>query len=226
MEHVGLLPQLICYGLWLVTVFGVAELLRSRQVEAEWVRKVIHIGVGNIILLAWWLDVPQWLGVVCAVIAAGLALVSYKVNILQSLNGVGRKSFGTFFYAVSIGVLIALFWVTNLHLFAVIGILVMTWGDALAALIGQTWGYHPYQIGPIHKSWEGSLTMWVISGVVVALVLGLAQGWSDQVGRVAIVIGTLATGLEIMSWRGIDNLTVPLASGVLSYWLTQSSLLQ
>ncbi len=223
MTFLDLLPQILGYGLWLALVFGLAEFLRSRQVEGERVRKVIHIGVGNIILLAWVWQAPRWLGVGFAVLFSVIALISYRVKILQSLNGVGRKSFGTFFYALSIGLLLGIFWRAEDHLrsFAVIGVLVMTWGDALAALVGQTWGRHPYQVGSIQKSWEGSLTMWGVSTAVILAVLSGVLGVSLTWVPLAVGVGLISTGLEVISWGGLDNLTVPLASAALSYWLVQ-----
>ncbi len=223
MIDTALLPQILCYGLWLALVFGLAEFLRSRQVEGEIVRKVIHIGVGNIILLAWFLQVPRWLGVGFALVFCGIALLSYRIKILQSLNGVGRKSFGTFFYALSIGLLLLLFWQAEQHQqpFAVIGILVMTWGDALAALVGQTWGRHHYQVGQIQKSWEGSLTMWGVSAGVIMAILSGAFGFSPLLVPLSLGVGLIATGLEMVSWAGLDNLTVPLVSALLSYGLFQ-----
>lgn len=222
MNRLDLLPQLLCYALWLGSVFGLAEYLRSLKVEGEKVRKVIHIGVGNIIVLAWILQVPREVGILFSVIFSGVALLSYQVKVLQSLNGVGRQSFGTFFYAVSIGSLIALFWFPSLQPFAVIGILVMTWGDALAALVGQAWGRHPYQVGGIRKSWEGSLTMWLVSSLVIGSVLTGMLGGSWMVVGIGLGVGLVATGLEVFSWQGLDNLTVPLVSGILSYWLVSA----
>ncbi len=218
-------PELIlslCYcGLWLATVFVLAEWLRWRQVEGELVRKWIHIGVGNIILLAWYLQIPRWVGLAFSILFCGVALLSYRIQILQSLNGVGRKSFGTFFYPLSIGILLLLFWFPDAGMqpFAVIGILVMTWGDALAALVGQTWGHHPYTVGTIHKSWEGSATMLLVSTLIIGLVLGSRLGFSGGMWLGSGGIAMAATCLEVLSWRGIDNLTVPVVSGVLSYWL-------
>ncbi|NJM00035.1 MAG: phosphatidate cytidylyltransferase [Synechococcaceae cyanobacterium SM2_3_2] len=222
----ALLLQVLCCGLWLGLVFGLAELLRRRQVDSEIVRKVVHIGVGNIILLAWFLQVPRWTGILFSVIFAGLVLVSFRVKILESLNGVNRHSFGTFFYAVSIGILLGVFWfpARGLQPFAVIGILVMTWGDALAALVGQAWGKHPYQIGSLRKSWEGSLTMCGVSTVVVLAVLTGVWGWSVALVPAALLVGVVAAGLEMISWSGLDNLTVPLGCGVLSYWLFKAVL--
>jgi phytol kinase len=215
-----LMVSLVYCALWLATVFGLAEWLRWRQVEGELVRKWIHIGVGNIILLAWHLQIPRWVGLGFSVVFCGVALLSYRIQILQSLNGVGRKSFGTFFYPLSIGILLLLFWFpeTGMQPFAVIGVLVMTWGDALAALVGQTWGQHPYRVGRIRKSWEGSATMWLVSTLIIGLILGSRLGFSGGVWLGAAGIALAATSLEVLSWRGIDNLTVPVVSGVLSYW--------
>jgi phytol kinase len=221
MNWIGLIPQMAYYTLWLGGVFTVAETLRRWQVNGELVRKVIHIGVGNIILLAWALQVPRELGILFSLLFSGVALASYRIKILQSLNGVGRKSLGTFFYALSFGLLIGLFWFpqAGLQPFAVVGILIMTWGDAVAALVGQSWGRHPYQIGSIQKSWEGSLTMWGISTLVAGSVLTLSFGASLPITGIALIVGAVATGLEVFSWWGLDNLTVPLISGLLSYWL-------
>ncbi|MFS8774891.1 SEC59/DGK1/VTE5 family protein [Synechococcus sp. W65.1] len=217
----GLTQQLACYALWLASVFAFAEWLRSQQVDGEWVRKVIHIGVGNIILLAWALQVPRWVGVGFSLVFAGLALLSYRVAILPSLNGVGRRSFGTFFYAVSIGLLIFWFWRPQQQVFAVIGILVMTWADALAGLVGKSWGKHLYQLGSLQKSWEGSLTMWVVSSLVMALLLVGYFGFSPLLLAVSVGVGGVAMGLEMLSWWGLDNLTVPLGSASLCFALLQ-----
>ncbi len=220
--------QMTCYVLWLAVVFGLAEWLRSRQCDGETVRKVIHIGVGNIIVLAWVFDIPRDVAVAISLMFSFVALLSYRVKILQSLNGVARDSYGTFFYAASIAALFALFWRPGLHAYAAIGVLVMTWGDALAALIGRRWGRHTYVVAGITKSWEGSAAMWLVSSIAIALVFSTSSFWMvgqplgwKSVAFGAIAIGALSTILEMLSWRGLDNITVPLASAGLSYGLIE-----
>ncbi len=217
----GLTQQILCYTLWLGSVFALAEWLRARKVDGEWVRKVIHIGVGNIILLAWAFQVPRWVGVGFSVVFAVLTLLSYRVELLPSLNGVGRRSFGTCFYALSIGLLLYWFWFPERQLFAVIGILVMTWADALAGLVGKTWGQHRYQLGSLEKTWEGSLTMWAVSSLVIGLLLLGYFGFSPALLGISLLVGGMAMALEVFSWWGLDNLTVPLASGGLCFVLVQ-----
>jgi len=217
--------------LWLqigivVLVLGVVVLLAEtiyRRVSAnsELVRKVVHISTGNIILLAWWLKLPTWVGIWASVIAGAIALLSFYIPFLPGINSVGRKSLGTFFYAISIGILIAWFWPTQQYQYAAIGILVMTWGDGLAALIGQKYGQHPYEVGGIKKSWEGSLTMALTSYFVSSLILFGVQGNIWQTWLISVAIALVATGLEAFSKLGIDNLTVPIGSAAIAFYLSQ-----
>lgn len=188
--------------------------------DPELTRKVVHIGSGNVILLAWWLDISRQVIVSAAIIAATIAIVSYIIPILPSIESVGRKSFGTLFYALSIGVLAACFWQNNPQ-YTVIGILVMAWGDGMAAIIGQRFGQHPYQIGQISKTWEGSLAMTIASFVVTELVLVSVEGNNWQILLISLAVALISTILEAFSKLGIDNLTVPLSSGFICFFCIQ-----
>ena len=209
-------------ALYLGGIILSAEVLnRFTTVDAELSRKVVHIGTGNVILLAWWFNIPAWIGITASVVAATVALISDFVPILPSINSVGRRSLGTFFYAVSIGVLVAWFWSINRPEYAAIGILVMTWGDGMAAIVGQRFGQHSYQVLGITKSWEGSLAMATVSFLVTSLILASVR---DHLGIVCIIsfaVAIAATGLEAFSKLGIDNLTVPLGSAALGFLLEQ-----
>lgn len=195
-----------------------AELLhRYTNTKPEHVRKVVHIGTGNVIILAWLLNLPGWVGMLSGVLAGIVTLISYRLPILPGVNSVGRKSLGTFFYAVSIGVLTAVFWPFHLPHYAVIGILIMAWGDGLAAIIGQNFGNHPYTIVGNTKSWEGTTTMLVVSYAIVSIVLFSVHGNIWQTWVVGIPVAIVATGVESIAQWGLDNLTVPLGSAGLAY---------
>ena len=204
------------------SIVTIAELLhRYTDTTPERVRKVVHIGTGNVILIAWLLQLPAWVGIISGVLAGIITLISYRLPILPGVNSVGRKSLGTFFYAVSIGILTAIFWNLNLPYYAVIGILIMAWGDGLAAIIGQTFGKHPYQIVGNTKSWEGTLTMLVVSYTIVAIVLLTVQGNIWQTWLVGIPVAIAATAVESIAQWGLDNLTVPLISAGLAFFINQ-----
>ncbi len=223
---IGLPPLWLSTSLvigWLGVVFGLAEVVARRLPwDRELARKIVHIGSGNVILLAWWGQIPLTVGLGAAVLCSGLTLASYFWPLLPTINGVGRQSLGTFFYALSIGLLLAWFWPQAHPEYAAVGILVMAWGDGLAAVVGQTWGSHAYEVWGMRKTWEGTLAMVLVSGVVTGLVLGVVEGhFSWQLGLISAIAAVGAALLESVSRFGLDNLTVPLGSAALVFWCSQ-----
>lgn len=214
--------QIAIVVLWIGVLLLVASLLnRFGNGNAEVVRKVVHIGTGNVILFAWWLHIPAFVGVGASILASIVTFLSYRFPILPGINSVGRKSLGTFFYAVSIGILVAWFWTINRPQYAALGILVMAWGDGLAALVGQKFGKHPYKIWENKKSWEGSGTMALVSFIVSGLIFLSVNGNNWQSWIVSLSVALAATILEAFSIYGIDNLTVPLGSAALGFFLIE-----
>ena len=207
---------------YLCALVGCAELLsRTTSMSAELTRKMVHIGSGNVILIAWLGHIPYKVGVAAAFVAGIIALVSYFLPILPSINSVGRQSLGSFFYALSMGILIWWFWSINQPYFAALGILVMTWGDGLAAVIGTNFGKHPYKIFGNKKSYEGTATMFFVSLVIAFLFLIPLSLLAWQQVIIATVIALAATFLESFSQFGIDNLIVPVGSAAIAFFLSQ-----
>ncbi|MEA5516186.1 SEC59/DGK1/VTE5 family protein [Nodularia sp. UHCC 0506] len=212
--------QITVVTVWVLLILLIAWVVyRFAKGEPEIVRKIVHIGTGNVILLAWWLDVPASLGITASVVASTITLLSYRFPLLPGINSVGRQSLGTFFYAVSMGILIAWFWHIQQPQYAAIGIMVMAWGDGLAALIGQRFGKHKYKVLGAQKSWEGSLTMALVSFMISSLILLSVEGNLWQTWVISLAIAVVATSLEAISFLGIDNLTVPLGSASLAFLL-------
>ncbi|MGF1458462.1 MAG: diacylglycerol/polyprenol kinase family protein [Leptolyngbyaceae cyanobacterium] len=214
--------QIGLVGIWLGLVGLISEsLYLTKAVSVEITRKVVHIGAGNVILLAWWLQTPAWMGVAASILFSLVALASYWLPILPGINSVGRTSLGTFFYAVSIGVLTVAFWARGQAEFTVLGILIMTWGDGMAAIVGQALGRHPYTVWTMTKSWEGTSAMLLVSLIISGLVLGSVHGFVPTMAAIALLTAISATVLESFSRWGFDNLTVPLGSSFLAYGLWQ-----
>ncbi|MEH2134364.1 MAG: diacylglycerol/polyprenol kinase family protein [Nostoc sp.] len=213
--------QIALAAIWVLLILLIAWVVNRFADKPEIVRKIVHIGTGNVILIAWWLDIPASVGITASILASVITLLSYRLPILPGINSVGRQSLGTFFYSVSFGILVAWFWYLQQPQYAALGILVMTWGDGLAALIGQRFGTHKYKVFETQKSWEGSLTMMLVSYLVCSLILVATQGNSWQTWTISLIVAVIATALEAVSFLGIDNLTVPLGSAALAFFLSQ-----
>jgi phytol kinase len=219
-DNLGL--KAIVVVLWLAIVGGAAVITRRLAPQgSELVRKVVHIGTGHVILIAWWMQIPAWVGIGFSILFSLVAIASYRWPLLPSINNIGRKSWGTCFYAVSIGILTAWFWPIQLPQYAALGILVMTWGDGLAGVIGKRFGRHHFQIWGATKSREGCATMAIVSTIVSLLILLNTQGNLASVWLISGLIGLTAMGLELFSHSGADNLTVPIGSAALAYGLIQ-----
>jgi phytol kinase len=186
--------------------------------DPELVRKVVHIGTGHVLLIAWWLQIPTWLCVAAGVTFSAIALASHHTNILPMLNDVGRKTYGVFYYALSITILVGLLWDHHPQ-YAVIGVMVMSWGDGMAALIGKRFGKHTFIYMGNKRSLEGSLAMFVTSLIVMLGIFASCHSLSAHDVGVAIPVAAIAAMLEAFSPGGTDNLSVPLASASLSYFL-------
>ncbi|WP_019500583.1 diacylglycerol/polyprenol kinase family protein [Pseudanabaena sp. PCC 6802] len=219
-EPIPLWLQITAVGLWLGFVFLTSTIMRRLGHEPELVRKVVHIGTGNVLFLAWGLNIPLWLCFGASVTFTAIALLSYFLPVLPMLDDVGRKTHGVFYYAVSITCLVTWFWSIGLPQYAVVGIIVMAWGDGLAALVGQRWGQHAYHFMGNKRTLEGSLAMLVTSYAATCLILGIAQGINLETFLIPLPVAAVAAVLESVSPGGTDNLTVPLTSASLCYGLS------
>jgi phytol kinase len=210
--------QITAVAVWLGLVFLASEILHRFKQDPELVRKVVHIGTGHVLLIAWWLQIPTWLCVSAGVTFTAIALASHHTNILPMLNDVGRKTYGVFYYALSITILVGLLWDHHPQ-YAVIGVMVMSWGDGMAALIGKRFGKHTFIYMGNKRSLEGSLAMFVTSLIVMLGIFASGHSLSARDVGVAIPVAAIAAMLEAFSPGGTDNLSVPLASASLSYFL-------
>ncbi|PZV11735.1 MAG: phosphatidate cytidylyltransferase [Pseudanabaena sp.] len=210
--------QISAVAIWLGLVFLASEILRRLKQDSELVRKVVHIGTGNVLLIAWWLHIPTWLCVTAGVTFSAIALASHYTNILPMIHDVGRKTYGVFYYALSITILVTLLWDSHPQ-YAVIGVMVMSWGDGMAALIGKRFGKHTFVHLGNKRSLEGSFAMFFTSLMVMIGIFGITHGIHARDIGIAMPVAAIAALLEAYSPGGTDNFSVPLSSAALSYVL-------
>jgi phytol kinase len=132
------------------------------------------------------------------------------------LDGVGRTSYGELYYAVSVAALFLL--ARGEPMLFVVPMLLLTLPDAVAALIGMRYGRHRYATTVGEKSAEGSVAFFAVALLAVHVPLLLFD--RPPVGRaesllIAVTLALLATILEAIAWRGLDNLFVPLGAFIL-----------
>ena len=197
--------------LYLFLIFLISIVFKKLKEDSkEIVRKIIHIGIGPLIPIAQFLKIDQNSALVFTGIVSLTVLINYTYKIFPTIEDVERKSYGTFFYCLSLFILISLFW--NKDPYALItGFFIMTFGDGLAGLLGKSFNSKNWIFFKQKKSLFGTSTMFLTSLIVVCSI-GYAQQKSFNLNYFTIAL--LATLLEQFSILGIDNLIVPISSAL------------
>ena len=195
-----------------MVVAGAVLCRRLRPNQRELSRKIVHIGTGAVVPLAWFFEIPFVVALPVAAVITVVTTINHQWRFIPAVEDVDRNSYGTIAYGIAITTLLLLFWPTRADAVSA-GVLVMALGDGLAGLIGRNVASPKWVLFGQTKSSVGTMTMAVVSGLVL---IGLAR-WSgvDLSLPAALGMVAMATGLEQLSWSGLDNLSVPLSVGVL-----------
>lgn len=185
--------------------------------QRELSRKIVHIGTGPIVVMAWWLAIPASIAVPVALGVTVVTAINHRMHLLPAVEDVARNSYGTVAYGLAISLLLLLFW-PDQAVAVCAGVLVMAFADGLAGLIGRGVPSPSWTIWQQRKSVAGTATMGLVTTLVLLLLVLLSQSPLHPLRLIAVC--ALAVGLEQFGRWGIDNLSVPLAVGLCWAWMT------
>ncbi len=216
-----------------IYAFGLLIVVEQLAKKFNWPhfasRKIIHIGAGmwtwGIVFL---FDHWYW-GVVPFATFIILNYIFYRQRTFQAMDS-EKESPGTVFFAMSITILFLLGWRNQpndqLHLILP-AIMAMTWGDAMASLIGKYFGKHVFRFRGMEKTLEGSAAMFIFSLLAIWGTLLLLQHFhfSSEISNIStwqfleksVIVSAILTLVEAVSPFGTDNLFVPLIGASLLY---------
>ena len=203
---------------YVLVAIGLGEAIRRRlRASSDFTRKFIHIAVGMISVptVLWFSDV-RW-AIIPPLAFVILNYLDYRFGLIQAMLSSNRSNLGTVYFPLSFAAVLLLFWgyptAPTEHGRTIVAVLMpLTWGDALAAIVGERFGRRRYALLGQTRSLEGSAAMWVASLLTTVLALGALTpaNW-----LIALVVALGATLAEALSPWGIDNLTVPAVSALI-----------
>ena len=206
----GILVSIAFIGI----VIGISTLFEKKSKEAS--RKFIHIMLSN-----WWFIAMIFFdNVIVACVMPALFIVinyiSYKYDIIQSMerDNDEEKTLGTVYYAISLTIVAILsFGIFKNPIIGLVGILVMGYGDGLAAVVGKAVKSKQFEILGSKKSIAGCTTMFIVSLIIITCALAYLKVpfWYVK----SIIIAIIVTVFEAASIKGTDNLTVPILTSLL-----------
>ncbi len=205
---------LIVSFVYVFAMIGIAEGLRKRQnYSVDFTRKYIHIAVGMWAYGTVLLFESRTFAIIPPLAFIFINSYSYLQGTFKAMETGEKGQLGTVYFPLSFVLIVWFLWDQPYILVA--SLMPMTWGDAMAAIVGQRVGRRKYSVVGSTRSFEGSLTMFAVSWVVTLIPLLLLP--SDPLAfltAAGIAVGTAAVAsiVEAISPWGLDNLTVPAAS--------------
>ena len=195
---------------------GLTLYQRWYPLAPETSRKLFHIGGGLTTLTFPWVFTNSWPIILLALITIPSLLVlkyihTFKGNFGTVLYRIDRKSFGEIYFPLSICLL---FVIVGTHpLLFIIPVLILTLADPMAAIIGDHYGRLRYLTIKGQKSIEGSAAFFLVAFfcIYVPLLLFANTGRIEDMFS-ATLVALLVMLVEAISWNGLDNLLIPLAS--------------
>ena len=197
-------------------LFALKQVQNHLAPHPEVLRKILHVVMGGVSLtFPWVFTRPEPVIALALIAAASLFLIKRHKRTRETIGGafcsVKRESFGELCFPLSVAIL---FSVSHTQpLFYIIPIVILTVSDALSALIGIFAGRLFFTTKEGRKTVEGSLTFLVSAAFATfAILVFYAHMDAPVAALVALIIGSLVTLFEAMSWRGLDNLFIPLSA--------------
>ncbi len=217
--------------LWLRTMDGIAH---RGWLSPQLSRKIIHIGTGPMFVLCWPIfstaDSARYcaalvpLSITAQFVAIGAGWIADPAAV-QAMTRTGNPQEilrGPLFYGLVFVVCTVAFWRTSPV--GIIALMLMCGGDGLADIVGRRFGTRKLPFNS-EKSWAGSAAMlggsitFAFGMLVWFSALGLLNPLSlSKTFTVVSAIALIATGVEALPLRDIDNLTLTATAVLLGIW--------
>ncbi|HEU4495912.1 MAG TPA: phosphatidate cytidylyltransferase [Flavobacterium sp.] len=208
-----LLLASMLYILLFSALFLISEIsYHSLKFKAEATRKLVHF-VSGILCLSF----PFYLNNHWSVLALCLGFLvllfgSQKLEMLKSVNSIGRKSYGSLLFPVAVYCCFLAFqYHDDNKAYFYLPVLILAVCDPLAALAGKKYPYGKYRNGEDFKTIIGSLAFFISCFLIVSSSFYHTGASSAEMLSDSLAVSALATLSEAYCKKGTDNLFVPLA---------------
>ncbi len=213
---------------FVLAILSLAEILKRKNlVSGSTTRKIVHLGVGNIALLMPFIFSNVWFALIGPVFFIFFTYFTCPGSPIEKfkLKGVEEgHTYGTVFYAISLTILVALFFdpdTYNQRNIILLGsFMPLVWGDGISAVIGSKFGHDKaYSIFGGTKTLLGSwAAAFATFGAVSISCLILKQTLVVSI-YIGLLTGFLTAIVEALTPKGYDNLSIPAVNAVVLFVL-------
>ena len=203
----------LLFFLSIITLIVLSEFILKNFWSNKTNRKIIHITVGTAVSFTPYFFTHNHQPVLLAFIFLLSIFLVKEIIFLKSFHNIERESYGTIFFPISYLLLALLFWDYSNHI--TISFLILAIADPLASIIGENVKNKiSFNILGDDKTLQGSIAMFVCSlSIILILSNHFFNNW-DIAYRLmaAIIISIAVTIAEAVSYKGSDNLSIPITA--------------
>ncbi len=201
----------LAYGIILLLGEAIYRLLKGGP---SWSRSFAHLAAGLITLPFPWLFTSHWWVLILALQSCLVLWITRRLKLLPSHHRIAGKSAGSYLFFVSIYLcFVASFYTGRKELF-VVPILVLSFSDVAAALVGRSIGKIPIQKRKApdgtNKTLAGSTAFFMTALVVLFLSFYYYMQWELAIAiPMTLLVALFSTTIEAYSPHGTDNFSIP-----------------
>ena len=189
---------------------------RRLKLKGELTRKFAHFTSTLAVVPFPYIFTSHWYVLILAIIFFTVLFITQYNKLLKSIHDIERKSIGSYLLPLSIYTTFLISSLLENKFFYILPMLILAISDPMAAILGMNLKKNNGRIkifgSILNKTWLGSGTFLVTSFVISILALYFHREIFDlKTFWLALVVAVTSTLAELISWRGSDNLTIPLS---------------
>lgn len=200
----------------LVSIY-LERLARKNAFVAKISRKILHILAGSFAIIALDLSVDKKYLIYIACFAFILSAFAIWKKYFSQLENLGRKSWGIALFPLGYLFLMLVSDQNDLF-YAKISMLILTFSDSSAAIMGENFEYGSYHISKDRKTVSGSLAFFFFTIFLISTSLFFFQEFKySKFNGIYLVLSVsliafILTLIEAASFNGFDNFFIPFFS--------------
>ncbi|MDK2977329.1 MAG: phytol kinase [Bacteroidales bacterium] len=215
MINIIVLSFVYLLGITLILIFNELN-YRRLKIKGEFTRKFAHFASTLAVVPFPYIFPSHWYVLILASIFFAVLLITYQIKQLKSIHDIERKSMGSYLLPFSIYITFLISDLSGNKFIFILPMLILAISDPMAAILGINIVNFNGRIKifgrKLKKTYLGSgaflLSSFIISVIAFYFhfkVFDLKLFW------LALIISVVGTLAELISWRGSDNLTIPLS---------------
>ncbi|RUT73382.1 phosphatidate cytidylyltransferase [Ancylomarina longa] len=215
MNNIIVLSFVYLVGIVLLLAFNELN-YRRFKIKGEFTRKFAHFAATLATVPFPYIFPSHWYILVLALLFFAVLFITQYSKQLKSIHDIDRKSIGSYLLPLSIYLTFLISCELNSKILYILPMLILAICDPMAAILGMNIEKFNGRINlfgyKFNKTWLGSGAFLLTSFVISIIALYFNRELFDlKTFWLAFSIALISTLAELISWRGSDNLTIPLS---------------